>query len=44
MAPSNSIILYGQPGEGVVFCEVDNKVKSEAEKLLEKFEETENGN
>jgi hypothetical protein len=43
MAPSNSIILYGQPGEGVVVCEVD-KVKSEAEKLLEKFEETENGN
>jgi len=43
MAPHNSIILYGQPGEGVVVCEVD-KVKSEAEKLLEKFEETENGN
>ena len=39
MAPHNSIILYGQPGKGVVFCEVD-QVKSKAEKLLEKFEET----
>ncbi len=38
MAPYNSIILYGQPGEGVVFCEVD-KVKNKAEKLLKKFEE-----
>ncbi len=38
MAPPNSIVLYGQPGEGVVFCEVD-KVKNEAIKLLEKFEE-----
>ena len=30
MAPSGSLILYGQPGEGLVVCEVDkviNKVK-----------------
>ncbi len=44
MAPHNSIILYGQPGKGVVFCEVD-QVKNKAEKLLEKFEgDMENGN
>lgn len=38
MAPSNSVVLYGQPGEGVVLCEVD-KIKDEAIKLLKKFEE-----
>ena len=38
MAPPGSIILYGQPGEGVVLCEVD-EVKSKAKEMLEKFEE-----
>lgn len=40
MAPPGSIVLYGQPGEGVVLCEVD-EVKSEAKSLLRKFEEIE---
>lgn len=39
MAPPNSVILYGQPGEGVVLCEVD-KFKNKAKKLIDKFEET----
>jgi len=38
MAPSGSIIFYGQPGEGVVLCEVD-KVKKIAEDLIKKLEE-----
>ena len=32
-------VIMAPPGKGVVFCEVD-QVKSKAEKLLEKFEET----
>lgn len=38
MAPSGSVIFYGQPGEGVVLCEVD-KVKKTAEDLIKKLEE-----
>ncbi len=38
MAPSGSIILYGQPGEGVVLCEVD-KIKETAERLMKMLEE-----
>lgn len=38
MAPSGSVIFYGQPGEGVVLCEVD-KVKKIAEELIKKLEE-----
>jgi uncharacterized protein (UPF0218 family) len=38
MAPADSIILYGQPGEGVVLCEVD-KIKEKAEDLIKKLEE-----
>ncbi len=38
LAPPGAVILYGQPGEGVVFCEVD-KMKNKAKKLIEKFEE-----
>jgi hypothetical protein len=36
MAPSGSLVLYGQPGEGLVVCEVDkviNKVKKMKDKL-----------
>lgn len=33
MAPENSIILYGQPNEGLVFVDVSN-VKNKANKLL----------
>jgi hypothetical protein len=38
MAPPGSIIFYGQPGEGVVLCEVD-KIKEKAEDLIKKLEE-----
>ncbi len=38
MAPAGSIIFYGQPGEGVVLCEVD-KIKEKAEDLIKKLEE-----
>ena len=37
MAPKNSIILYGQPGEGIVVVEAD-KVKNTATKMLDNFE------
>lgn len=37
MAPSGSVLLYGQPGEGVVLCEVD-KFKDKAKQLIDKFE------
>ena len=37
MAPPGAVILYGQPGEGVVLCEVD-KMRNNAKKLIEKFE------
>jgi len=44
MAPKSSIILYGQPGEGLVLVEAD-KVKEKAKELLDNFEEVEiNGN
>ncbi|EKQ54963.1 MAG: hypothetical protein B655_0524 [Methanobacterium sp. Maddingley MBC34] len=39
MAPSGSLVLYGQPGEGLVVCEVDkviNKVKQLKSKLEER--------
>jgi GTP-dependent dephospho-CoA kinase len=38
MAPPGSLIFYGQPGEGVVLCEVD-KMKEKAEDLIKKLEE-----
>jgi len=38
MAPPGSLVLYGQPGEGLVVCEVD-KVKAEVKKLKDKLEE-----
>jgi GTP-dependent dephospho-CoA kinase len=37
-SPKNSLILYGQPGEGVVLVEVD-RAKHMAEYLIKKFEE-----
>jgi uncharacterized protein (UPF0218 family) len=36
MAPEGSIILYGQPGEGVVLVETD-KLKETAKELLDNF-------
>jgi GTP-dependent dephospho-CoA kinase len=37
IAPPGSVLLYGQPGEGVVHCEVD-KYKDKAKELMDKFE------
>ncbi len=37
-----SLILYGQPGEGIVLVEVD-KVKDRAKNLIKKFKEVKNG-
>lgn len=37
MAPENTIILYGQPGEGIVVVEAD-KIKDTAKKMLDNFE------
>jgi uncharacterized protein (UPF0218 family) len=37
MAPEGSLILYGQPGEGVVLVETD-KVKKTAKEMLDNFE------
>ncbi|MBI5681150.1 MAG: GTP-dependent dephospho-CoA kinase family protein [Methanobacterium sp.] len=36
MAPKSSIILYGQPGEGIVVVKVD-KLKETAKKMLDNF-------
>ncbi|MGF7118131.1 GTP-dependent dephospho-CoA kinase family protein [Methanobacterium oryzae] len=41
MAPEGSLILYGQPGEGVVLVETD-KVKETAKEMLNNFEVEEN--
>lgn len=35
-APPGTVVLYGQPGEGVVLCEVD-KFKNRAKELMNKF-------
>ncbi len=37
-SPDGSIILYGQPGEGVVLREVDESARREARVLLTYFE------
>ncbi|HHT18322.1 MAG: GTP-dependent dephospho-CoA kinase family protein [Euryarchaeota archaeon] len=37
-APSGSLVLYGQPGEGLVVCEVD-KVIDKVKKFKDKLEE-----
>ncbi|MGB9978412.1 GTP-dependent dephospho-CoA kinase family protein [Methanobacterium sp.] len=36
MAPKNTLILYGQPGEGLVVVEAD-KIKDTAKKMLDHF-------
>lgn len=38
MAPPGSLVLYGQPGEGLVVCEVD-KVINKVKKMKDKLEE-----
>ena len=37
IAPPGTVVLYGQPGEGVVLCEVD-KFKDKTDEFLDKFE------
>jgi uncharacterized protein (UPF0218 family) len=36
-APRGAIILYGQPGEGVVLCEVTPEAKQKAREMLSHF-------
>ena len=38
-APYNSIVVYGQPGEGVVVVQVSNNAKLKAKQLMEQFED-----
>jgi len=40
-APEGVVVLYGQPGEGVVVCEVDKVAKEKASALLSCFVEDE---
>ena len=40
MAPENTVILYGQPGEGLVVVEAD-KIRDIAKKMLDHFERKE---
>lgn len=35
--PDGAVILYGQPGEGIVFCEVNKQVRADAKRLLAYF-------
>ncbi len=37
-SPDGSLILYGQPGEGVVVLEISPDIREKAEILLDKFE------
>ncbi|NYT07322.1 MAG: DUF359 domain-containing protein [Methanomicrobiales archaeon] len=39
-APFGALILYGQPGEGVVLCEVTPAAKEKARRMLAHFVET----
>jgi uncharacterized protein (UPF0218 family) len=39
-APMGAIILYGQPGQGIVLCEVNEKAKKKAREMLSEFVET----
>jgi len=38
LAPLNSLVLYGQPDEGVVVIKVTEKKKKEIKKLVERFD------
>lgn len=37
LAPNGTLVLYGQPGEGVVVVEVNDSIKKEVEGILEKM-------
>lgn len=39
LAPIGSVVIYGQPNEGVVYVEVDELIKERMKNLIEKFEE-----
>jgi len=39
VAPDRSLILYGQPGEGVVVLEISPGTREKAADLLDRFEE-----
>ncbi len=38
--PDETIIIYGQPGEGLVLCEVSEQLRQDAQKLLSYFVST----
>jgi hypothetical protein len=38
LAPKNTVLMYGQPNQGLVVVEVE-KLKKKAEELINKFEE-----
>jgi uncharacterized protein (UPF0218 family) len=40
-APLGAVILYGQPGEGIVLCEITPEAKEKAREMLGYFIETE---
>ncbi len=44
LSPLNSIVLYGQPNQGLVVVEVNEKVKKEVEKILEEMGKEKNEN
>jgi hypothetical protein len=37
-APSGSLVVYGQPNEGVVLVKVSDKTKAQAKRILEQME------
>ncbi|MEA3254599.1 MAG: DUF359 domain-containing protein [Candidatus Altiarchaeota archaeon] len=43
LAPSGSLVLYGQPDEGVVVVEVDDNIKKKVKEILERMK-PKNGN
>jgi len=38
-APEGAVVVYGQPGEGVVVVQINQLVKGKAKKILEQFED-----
>ncbi len=37
-APDNSVVLYGQPNEGIVIVQVTNEIRNKTKKLLQSME------
>lgn len=42
LSPKGSVVLYGQPNEGIVLVEVDNKVKRKVHTILKEMQVDEN--